>query len=84
MKGNKAQGLSLTTIIIAILVIIVLVVVVLIFTGRMGFFGRSLDTCDGDCAATAKDCRDQYDAIPVPVSKCNGDEALKYCCVATT
>ena len=42
-KNNKAQGLSLNTIIIASLVLIVLVVLILVFSGRMGIFGQDLD-----------------------------------------
>lgn len=79
-RGNKAQGLSLTTIIIAILVIIVLVVVVLIFTGRMHIFGKSLDLCDPeDCVNVARDC-DKETTIAVPMD-CDKDHVgMEYCC----
>ena len=41
--GNKAQGLSLTTIIIAVIVIVVLVVLVYIFTGGAGRFSKDVE-----------------------------------------
>jgi len=88
IKTRKAQGLSLTTIIIAILVIIVLVVIVLIFTGKIGFFRESIDNCDGRCVATASEC-DQPGEIPIPKSPCKvagyeASKADKYCCISTT
>ena len=45
---KKAQGLSMTTIVIAALALLVLVVLTLIFTGRMGTFARGLDE-NTDC-----------------------------------
>lgn len=78
-RGNKAQGLSLTTIIIAILVIIVLVVIIMIFTGRMGLFGKSLDACEGYCVNLARDC-DKETEMAIPMD-CNKDTAgMEYCC----
>ena len=61
---KKGQGLSLTTIIVAILALIVLVVLVVVFTGRIGIFekgvGESGDTemvkmkiYYGDCHPTS-------------------------------
>jgi len=46
-KKKKAQGLSLTVIIIAVLAIIVLVVVIAIFTGKISIFGKELASCTG-------------------------------------
>ncbi len=43
IKNNKAQGISITTIIIALLALIVLVVLVGIFTGKLGNWGQSTD-----------------------------------------
>ena len=51
---KKAQGISLTTIVIASLSLIVLVVLVLIFTGRMSLFGLGMDTTEKDCANLCK------------------------------
>jgi hypothetical protein len=36
---RKAQGLSLTTIIIAVIVLVVLIVMIMIFTGQIGRWG---------------------------------------------
>ncbi len=44
MKDKKAQGLSLTTIIVAAIALIVLVVLVMIFTGRIGIFNEEFDS----------------------------------------
>lgn len=44
---KKAQGLSLTVIILAVLAIIVLVVVIAMFAGRIGIFGKELASCAG-------------------------------------
>jgi len=63
MANNKAQGLSINTIIIAAIALIVLVVLVAIFTGRLGLFSKGLgeaNTCvslGGDCQADL--CKDK-------------------------
>ncbi|MBI4450505.1 hypothetical protein HY642_00895 [Candidatus Woesearchaeota archaeon] len=49
---KKAQGLSINTIIITILALLVLVVIAIIFTGRVGIFGRGVSTCPGRCDVT--------------------------------
>ena len=82
IKNKKGQGLSLTTIIVAVLVLIVLVVIIMIFTGRMGTFGKSLNNCDGECSQTAR-CNEG--SMPIPISNCKElGEEYKYCCIATT
>ncbi len=40
--SKKAQGISINTIIIAAIALIVLVILVMIFTGRMGIFGKDI------------------------------------------
>ena len=53
-KKRNAQGLSITTIIIAVIGLIVVVVLVSIFSGRLGQFGRGLDdakTCESVCTS---------------------------------
>jgi len=45
---KKAQGLSLTTIVIAALVIIVLIILIVIMSGRMNLFGDAYDSSDDD------------------------------------
>jgi hypothetical protein len=44
---KKAQGLSMTTIVIAALALLVLVVLVLIFTGRLNLWGQGVDQAQG-------------------------------------
>lgn len=52
MKSNKAQGLSLDTIVIAAIVLTILVVLIMVFTGRMTWFN---DLFHGE---TSKECGD--------------------------
>ncbi len=46
---KKAQGLPITTIIIAILGLVVLVILFAITTGRLAIFGRATAECPGLC-----------------------------------
>ncbi len=55
---KKAQGLSMTTIVIAALALLVLVVLTLIFTGRLGGFARGVDE--------NTDCQTYCDSIGYP------------------
>jgi hypothetical protein len=52
--SRRAQGLPITTIIIAALGILVLVVVGAIFGGQIGKFGRAAGECPGKCVVNAK------------------------------
>lgn len=63
--NNKAQGLSLNTIIIAILVLLVLVVLVAIFTGILGRFFGDVTECG---KKSGEECKTIYDGE-------NGDSA---------
>lgn len=49
---KRAQGLPISTIIIAALGILVLVVVGAIFGGQIGKFGRAASECPGRCVKT--------------------------------
>ena len=55
---KKAQGLSITTIIVAVIALVVLVVLVAIFTGRLAIFGGSVSKCAGICRDPAEGCTD--------------------------
>ena len=44
MFKKRAQGLSITTIVVAILALIVIVVVIAMLTGRLGAFGTGLES----------------------------------------
>jgi len=48
-RMKKAQGLPITTIIIAALALVVLVVLFAIFTGRIGIFAREVQSCSNPC-----------------------------------
>ena len=41
---KKAQGISINTIIIAAIALIVLIILIAVFTGRMGWWGKDMDT----------------------------------------
>ncbi|MDP7141173.1 MAG: hypothetical protein QF506_02320 [Candidatus Woesearchaeota archaeon] len=45
MTTKKAQGISMTTIVIAAIALVVLIVLIMIFTGRIGGFTKGLDSC---------------------------------------
>ena len=47
--GRRAQGLPITTIILAILGIVVLVILFAITTGRLSIFSRGVSECPGEC-----------------------------------
>ncbi|MEM4239679.1 MAG: hypothetical protein QXM31_02915 [Candidatus Woesearchaeota archaeon] len=49
---KRAQGLPITTIILAILGLVVLVLLYAMVTGRMTFFGRGVSECPGVCVTT--------------------------------
>ncbi|MBI1970788.1 hypothetical protein HYS47_03505 [Candidatus Woesearchaeota archaeon] len=44
IKQTKAQGLSMSTIVLAVLALVVLVILILIFTGKLGRTGQGIDT----------------------------------------
>ena len=62
MKLNKkAQGLSITTIIVAASGLVILVVLVAIFTGRLGSFSEGISktlSCENSCKAFDKRSQD--------------------------
>ena len=79
MAKKKAQGISMNVIIIAALALIVLVVLLVIFTGRMGIFGKGLNTCKGSCVTRAEECGDK---AAIPTDNCNDKgKDYKYCCL---
>ena len=55
MFKKRAQGLSITTIIVAIIGLIILVVIIMMVTGKLGAFGKGTEEI-GDIA---KKCEDQ-------------------------
>lgn len=47
--NNKAQGLPISTVILAALGLVVLLVLFGVLTGKLQIFGRGLSTCPGEC-----------------------------------
>ena len=57
MLNKKAQGLSVTTIIVAIIGLIILVAIILMLTGELGAFGEGTSEasgCETVCKAIGK------------------------------
>jgi len=57
LNNRKAQGLSITTIIVAVIGLIIVIVLIAIFTGRIGGFSVGLDeskTCKSVCDGISK------------------------------
>ena len=77
---KKAQGLSLNTIIIAALVIMVLVILILVFTGRMGNFSSSSESCQAKGGRCDIDCDDgEMEGIGVLGGDCPSEDQI--CCI---
>lgn len=78
--NKKAQGLPITTIIIAILALLVLVVIILIFTGKVRVFGGELVSCEGKggFCTSAKNCQFGYQT-ELKETDCKGDKPT--CCL---
>lgn len=64
---KKAQGLPITTIIIAILGLVVLVILFAILTGRLAIFAGAANECPGVCVAS-----DLKGAGPTPALESSG------------
>ena len=78
---KKAQGLSMTTIVVAALALLVLVVLALVFTGRMGNFAsgvKQTTTCEQACiSAGFKD--DSTTSIDNPLTGYKTDDGKGIC-----
>jgi hypothetical protein len=46
IKSKKAQGISLTVIVVAAIALLVMVVLILVFTGKIGNFTSNVDVCE--------------------------------------
>ena len=71
--NSKAQGISMTTIVIAALALLVLVVLTLIFTGRMGDFSLGVEE-NTDCQSFCDSLGYKKEAIE---GKCSGQDDSK-------
>jgi flagellar basal body-associated protein FliL len=84
INSNKAQGLSLNVVIIAVLLLIVLAVVIFVFFKGTNTFSGGISSCN-DCQVTADKCpaeNDEGKTVIAVFNKCktigNGDG--NYCC----
>jgi len=53
---TKAQGLPITTVILAALGLVVLIILFAILTGKLQIFGKGLSTCPGQCMDNIVEC----------------------------
>jgi len=84
---KKAEGLSLTTVVIAAIVLIVLIVLILIFSGRIELFNKGLTECPPNTEKIGKDDMDGSMCpgfkLPIKViNQADGKEII-YCCKPT-
>jgi hypothetical protein len=77
--NKKAQGLSISTIVIAALAILVLVVLAVIFTGKAGLFSKTVST---DCQVNGGVCKVSCEGDLVQVYTTRDGKDIK--CISTT
>lgn len=71
---RKAQGLSVTTIVIAALAVLVLVVLAVIFTGRAGIFSRTVTvSCEAQGGVCKASCDPAIDEVKISKTRDNKD-----------
>ncbi len=92
MKGKKAQGMSMDTIIVAAIALIVLIVIVMIFTGKIGkareetekaSAGFGADVCKvpgttRECASSDAECSQRGGSVFTPPT--SGWKDCRVCC----
>tara|TARA_B100001971_G_C17706017_1_gene294072 strand:+ start:192 stop:473 length:282 start_codon:yes stop_codon:yes gene_type:complete len=90
MLNKKAQGLSVTTIIVAIIGLIILVAIILMLTGKLGDFGTGtesvgnpLEACEGTDGqgGDLKELGVECDAGDVEIVASDSLGTGKKCCV---
>jgi len=81
--NKKAQGLSMTTIVVAALALLILIVLILIFTGRMSLFSDSVNKCDLESQKSPTMCTNN---VPLKIVKegSGEDQKIIYCCAEGT
>jgi hypothetical protein len=65
--NKKAQGLSVTTIVIAALAVLVLVVLAVVFLGRLTIFQRTITGCEGSGGVCKGNCTS--DELEDPINR---------------
>ena len=79
-KGERAQGMPLNIIIIAVILLIVLVVILSIFSGNISKFSKDLQSCGsrgGRCETKEKEC--PSGEIKIEGAKCAKNTEI--CCI---
>ncbi len=79
-QNKKAQGLSLSTVVIAALVLIVLIVLTLVFAGKLGSWNKTVDSCPPESTEEAS-CA--IGTLPVKILS-KSDGSTVYCCPKTS
>ncbi|MBN2457975.1 hypothetical protein JXB31_02480 [Candidatus Woesearchaeota archaeon] len=84
-KTRKAEGLSMSTIVVAAIALIVLVVLIVIFSSRMGIFNKGINDCidkGGDCVESNPEC---IQMGGTPIGPCfdpkTGEKLDTICCI---
>lgn len=77
---KKAQGLSLSTVVIAALVLIVLIVLVIIFAGKLGNWNKTVESCPAG-SVEDKGSKDACPGITLPTKIIYAEDGTTmYCC----
>jgi hypothetical protein len=76
MNNKKAEGLSLSTVVIAAIVIVVLIVIILIFSGRIGGWNKEVaDGCPPGSTGPLPKCEEG-----LPIKIIFAGDKTEYCC----
>lgn len=82
---KKAQGLSMSVIVVAAIALLVLVILAIIFIGRMGNTASQVDACKGTCVDDEEACQERgsyYRATSDPCYDLGESEPNdKVCCI---
>ncbi|MBI4141617.1 hypothetical protein HY484_01690 [Candidatus Woesearchaeota archaeon] len=89
---RKAQGLPITTVILAALGLVVLLILFGILTGKLQWFGKGLVACPGTCVSSTQcEAAEGYDLgrqylknpnAPADVDQTGKCETTEVCCSA--
>lgn len=80
--NKKAQGLSITVIIVAVIALLVLVILALVFTGGLGKFGLKVSDCENKGGVCADQCGvDIAEDYPTPFPEWACPEEGQVCCI---
>ena len=80
MTSSKAQGLPLSTVILAALGLVVLLILFGVLTGRLQVFGRGLSTCPGQCLTETQCIQEEgYSLGPDYKERVSGTEEYRAC-----